>query len=210
MRPSVCGWGVSGNALRSIRHIYFSLRARYRWQFCLNTTKLYMSYFDDSRRNLIDFGSRGQRSRSTSAQDARAYSTLWSSCLNYLLISIASFQYFPVNSYLRWYMRSIYVYDQNQIAAKLWLVFRRMHVVPTKAKHGIRTDKQTDDGQRDPYVARCFVGSPVVWDRQTHWLILSEFLGFFRGGDLQPPSHFWIEWWKISNERLHPPPFKHF
>ena len=93
MRPFVCGWGVSGIALRSARHIYISLRARYRWQFCLNSIKLYMSYVDDSRRNLIDFGSRGQRSRSTSAQDARAYSTLRSSCLNYLLISIASFQW---------------------------------------------------------------------------------------------------------------------
>ena len=165
MRPFVCGWGVSGNALRSARHIYFSLRAWYRWQFCLNTTKLYMSYVADSRRNLIDFGSRGQRSRSTSAQDARAYSTLRSSCLNYLLISIASFQwtlkYFPVKSYLRWYIRSIYVYNQNQIAANMWLVFRRTHVAPTKAKQCIRTDKQkderTDDGQRDPYVALCFV-----------------------------------------------------
>ena len=35
------------------------------YSFCPNTFKLHMLVVDDERKNSIDFGSRGQRSRST-------------------------------------------------------------------------------------------------------------------------------------------------
>ena len=164
-------------------------------------------------RTKVDFGPR-----------RRAYSTLRSSCLNYLLMSIALFQLtfkiFP-GKIISSLIRSTYVYNQNQIPAKSWLVLHRTHVAPWHTDR--QTDERTDDGQRDPYVSLWFVRllrhvSPIVWDRQTHWQVVPPppslvgkfyqnfcfFFFFFWGGGLQPPPHFWIEWWKNSNERLHP------
>ena len=40
--------------------------------------------------------------------------------------------------------------------------FCRICVAPAKAKHDRQTDKQTDDGQSDAYVALCFAGVTII------------------------------------------------
>ena len=49
------------------------------YTFCQITFKLHMSVVDDKRRNPIDFGSRGQRSRSTLVKVNFGQGQLWHS-----------------------------------------------------------------------------------------------------------------------------------
>ena len=61
IRPSVCGWRVSGNVGPSSR---FALWARKDNRFWLVVFTLWIQIVDDNRRNRIDIGLYGQRSRS--------------------------------------------------------------------------------------------------------------------------------------------------
>ena len=63
MRPFVGGW-VSEWVRASVRRA-LPCGHDTDYSFCPITFKLHMYIVDDERRNPIDFGSRGQRSRST-------------------------------------------------------------------------------------------------------------------------------------------------
>ena len=56
--------------------------------------------------------------------------------------------------------------------------FRGMHVSPGKHSYVSVTDRQTDDGQSDPYVSLCFTGDTsyvsVTDRRRTKWSCLSD------------------------------------
>ena len=60
---------------------------------------------------------------------------------------------------------------------KIVAAFRGMHVSPAKHSYASVTDRQTDDGQSDPYVSLCFAGDTI------------KIVAAFRGMHVSPAKH---------------------
>ena len=63
---------------------------------------------------------------------------------------------------------------------KIVAAFRGMHVSPAKHSFGKcdvwQTDRQTDDGQSDPYVSLCFAGDTKIWSLEDCLHCIAEIL----------------------------------
>ena len=67
--------------------------------------------------------------------------------------------------------------DAHANKKKIVAAFRGMHVSPAKHSFGKcdrRTDRQTDDGQSDPYVSLCFAGDTKTMALKAKWRLKPE------------------------------------